>query len=68
MQSDTIPALTLPHHQELLDTILKECWLTNQELLKVLTKIMTICILFAEQMKRFFETNQVCSGETVHIR
>ena len=30
-------------------------------------KIMTICILFAEQMKRFFETNQVSRRPKVNI-
>ena len=40
----------LTSHAELQDLILKECLLTNQDLLKVLTKIMTICLLFAEQV------------------
>ena len=40
----------LAAHAELQDTILKECLLTNQELLKTLTKIMTICLLFTEQV------------------
>jgi gamma-tubulin complex component 2 len=41
----------LAAHAELQDTILKECLLTNQELLKILIKIMTICLLFAEQVR-----------------
>lgn len=40
----------LAAHTELLDMVLKECLLTNQELLKILTKIMTFCLLFAEQV------------------
>ena len=51
----------LAAHVELQDTVLKECLLTNQELLKVLTKIMTICLLFAEQMNRFFEANRLAA-------
>merc|ERR1711871_1519108 len=41
----------LHHHTELLNTVLKECLLTEKELLKTLNKIMTICLLFADQMK-----------------
>jgi gamma-tubulin complex component 2 len=40
-------------HERFLDTCLKECLLANQELLKVLTKIMTTCLLFSDQMTRF---------------
>jgi hypothetical protein len=40
----------LTSHAELQDLVLKECLLTNQDLLKVLTKTMTICLLFAEQV------------------
>jgi hypothetical protein len=40
-------------HEKFLDTCLKECLLANQELLKILTKLMTTCLLFADQMQRF---------------
>jgi len=40
-------------HERFLDTCLKECLLASQELLKVLTKIMTTCLLFSDQMTRF---------------
>jgi Gamma tubulin complex component C-terminal len=40
-------------HEKFLDTCLKECLLASQELLKILTKIMTTCLLFTEQMHRF---------------
>lgn len=40
-------------HERFLDTCLKECLLASQELLKILTKIMTTCLLFADQMTRF---------------
>ena len=41
----------LHHHTELLNTVLKECLLTEKELLKTLNKIMTICLLFADQVR-----------------
>ena len=40
-------------HERFLDTCLKECLLASQDLLKILTKIMTTCLLFADQMQRF---------------
>ena len=40
-------------HEKFLDTCLKECLLASQDLLKVLTKIMTTCLMFADQMSRF---------------
>jgi len=45
----------MKHHSEFLDTCLRECLLTNQALLKTLTKIMTTCLLFADQIRRFTE-------------
>jgi gamma-tubulin complex component 2 len=40
-------------HERFLDTCLKECLLNSQELLRVLTKLTTTCLLFADQMTRF---------------
>eukprot|EP01038_Epipyxis_sp_PR26KG_P006038 gene6038-8313_t len=40
-------------HERFLDVCLKECLLASQDLLKILTKIMTTCLLFADQMKKF---------------
>ncbi len=40
-------------HEKFLDTCLKECLLASQDLLKVLTKLMTTCLLFSDQIKRF---------------
>ena len=40
-------------HEKFLDTCLKECLLASQDLLRILTKIMTTCLLFADQMQRF---------------
>ena len=44
-------------HEQFLDACLKECLLASQDLLKILTKLMTTCLLFADQMKRFFDEN-----------
>ena len=49
----------LLHHSEFLDTCLKECLLSNHELIKLLTKIMTVCLLFSEQIEHFTESNRV---------
>jgi hypothetical protein len=40
-------------HENFLDSCLKECLLDSQDLLKILTKIMTTCLLFADQMRRY---------------
>lgn len=40
-------------HEKFLDSCLKECLLASQELLKILTKIMTTCLLFADYMRKF---------------
>jgi gamma-tubulin complex component 2 len=42
-------------HGEFLDTCLKECLLTNQVLLKTLTKLMGCCLKFEEEMKARWE-------------
>lgn len=44
-------------HERFLDTCLKECLLASQDLLKNLTKIMTTCLLFADQMRRFSDSS-----------
>ena len=38
-------------HQTFLDSCLKECLLTNPDLLKILTKLMMNCVLFANQVR-----------------
>jgi hypothetical protein len=46
-------------HEVFLDTCLKECLLASQDLLRVLTKITTTCLLYADQMKRFSGSNEI---------
>ena len=45
-------------HERFLDTCLKQCLLASQDLLKTLTKLMTTCLLFADQMKRFVASSR----------
>ncbi|KDO30162.1 hypothetical protein SPRG_05354 [Saprolegnia parasitica CBS 223.65] len=40
-------------HRDFLDQCLKECLLTDPELLRVLTKLMTVCLTFANSIDRF---------------
>lgn len=46
-------------HEVFLDTCLKECLLASQDLLRILTKITTTCLLFADQMNRFAGSNEI---------
>ena len=50
-------------HEYFLDICLKECLLASQDLLRILTKITTTCLLFAEQMKRFALSNEINNTE-----
>jgi len=54
----TIDEVTKVHFDFQLE-VLKECLLTNRELLKILTKLMTTCVLFSDQMKRFFQKTKI---------
>ena len=45
--------VVLDLHERFLDSCLKECLLASQDLLKILTKLMTTCLLFADHMQRF---------------
>ncbi|KAF0711813.1 Aste57867_5071 [Aphanomyces stellatus] len=40
-------------HRDFLDQCLKECLLTDPDLLRVLTKLMTVCLTFANSIDRF---------------
>ena len=53
-------------HEEFQNTVLKDCLLTSQDLLKILAKLMSTCLLFSEQMRRFFEANNVVSCSNLH--
>lgn len=41
----------LGHHTSFLDTCLKDCMLTNPELLKVFSKLMSVCVMFTNCMQ-----------------
>ena len=40
----------LAHHTEFLDASLRECMLRDAVLLKLLAKLLTICVIFADQV------------------
>lgn len=55
----------LGHHTSFLDNCLKDCMLTNPELLKVFSKLMSVCVMFTNCMQHLAEpvdTPQVASG------
>jgi gamma-tubulin complex component 2 len=55
-------------HERFLDTCLKECLLASQDLLKNLTKIMTTCLLFADQVRRFSDSSAVATDPVLAVR
>ena len=52
----------LKFHDTFLDKCLKECLLTNQQLVKVLTKLLITCKLFSELNEGFTDSVKVRSG------
>lgn len=50
-------------HNQFLDLALAECLLTNRELIRILTKLMSTCLLFSEQLKRFMEATKIVRSE-----
>ncbi len=51
----------LRRHNEFVQKTLSECLLSNRNLIRILTKLMTTCLLFTDQMKLFMETTQIVS-------
>lgn len=43
----------LSHHTSFLDNCLKDCMLTNPELLKIFSKMMSVCVMFTNCMQVF---------------
>ena len=46
-------------HNDFIQNTLKECLLTNRDLIRTLTKLMTTCLLFSDQMKLFMEATKI---------
>ncbi|XP_077407182.1 gamma-tubulin complex component 2 isoform X2 [Vanacampus margaritifer] len=44
------------HHTSFLDNCMKDCMLTNPELLRIFSKLMSVCVMFAGRMQRFTQT------------
>ncbi|KAJ8284904.1 hypothetical protein COCON_G00037540 [Conger conger] len=51
----------LCHHTSFLDNCLKDCMLTNPELLKIFSKLMSVCVMFTNCMQRFTQSMKVDS-------
>uniref|UniRef100_A0A8C5Q7X0 Gamma-tubulin complex component n=1 Tax=Leptobrachium leishanense TaxID=445787 RepID=A0A8C5Q7X0_9ANUR len=49
----------LSHHNNFLDNCLKDCMLTNPELLKIFSKLMSVCVMFTNCLQRFTQSMQV---------
>lgn len=53
----------LCHHTSFLDNCLKDCMLTNPELLKIFSKLMSVCVMFTNCMQRFTQSmRQECQS------
>lgn len=50
-------------HEKFLDSCLNECLLASQELLKILTKLMTTCLMFADHMNKFMADEETENRE-----
>ena len=62
-QKDSVNSQTvddiLRTHNDFVQKTLKECLLTNRDLIRTLTKLMTTCLLFTDQMKLFMEATKI---------
>ncbi|XP_041116359.1 gamma-tubulin complex component 2-like isoform X2 [Polyodon spathula] len=56
----------LCHHTSFLDNCLKDCMLTNPELLKIFSKLMSVCVMFTNCMQRFTQSMKL-DGETSRL-
>ena len=48
-------------HNQFLELALTECLLTHRDLIRTLTKLMSTCLLFSDQLKRFMEATKIVS-------
>uniref|UniRef100_A0A3Q2C9X7 Gamma-tubulin complex component n=1 Tax=Cyprinodon variegatus TaxID=28743 RepID=A0A3Q2C9X7_CYPVA len=46
----------LHHHTSFLDNCLKDCMLTNPELLRIFSKLMSVCVMFTNCMQTFTQS------------
>ncbi|XP_034426750.1 gamma-tubulin complex component 2 isoform X2 [Hippoglossus hippoglossus] len=54
----------LCHHTSFLDNCLKDCMLTNPELLRIFSKLMSVCVMFTNCMQRFTQSMRLEHQET----
>ena len=57
----------LYEHNKYLQKTLNECLLSNRDLVRTLTKLMTTCLLFSDQMKLFIEQTQIVSSRIFEL-
>lgn len=50
-------------HDAFLDAVMRECLLTSPDLLKVLIKLITLCLLFASQISDAIESHRLSTAE-----
>ncbi|KAK3559233.1 hypothetical protein QTP86_008357 [Hemibagrus guttatus] len=51
----------LCHHTSFLDNCLKDCMLTNPELLRIFSKLMSVCVMYTNCMQRFTQSMRMDS-------
>ncbi|XP_051968619.1 gamma-tubulin complex component 2 [Xyrauchen texanus] len=51
----------LCHHTSFLDNCLKDCMLTNPELLRIFSKLMSVCVMFTNCMERVTQSIRIDS-------
>lgn len=57
----------LSYHNDFLDCCLKESLLTNPVLIRLLTKLMTTCLLFSNKVKNFYATSSLQSDKESRV-
>lgn len=53
----------LSHHTSFLDNCLKDCMLTNPELLKIFSKLMSVCVMFTNCMQVCAARQSLCQPQ-----
>lgn len=54
----------LEHHNDFLDRCLKDCMLTSPELLRIVSKLMAVCVTFCNCMVRYNHSAEVQKSES----
>ena len=57
--AETLDDVLVAHNDEFLDSCLKECLLTDKNLIRLLTKLLSICIIFSSFTEKFVRAMRV---------